>query len=71
MDTQGFTALAKELRGPPPPGLRQLSSVQLADLAAAVREARQRQAQELARAGDQALRFIPRILRGPVRRVIR
>ncbi len=70
MDTQGYTALAKELRKPPPAGLRRLSSAQLSDLAGAVREARERQAQELASAGDQALRFIPRVLRGPVRRVI-
>ncbi len=70
MDQQGFKALAKELRATPPTGLRGLSSKQLSDLAGAVREARERQAQELASAGDQALRFIPRLLRGPVKRVL-
>lgn len=62
-------ALGSELGARPPRGLAGLDPEQLEDLAAAVREAKRRQAAELAAAGEHSLRFIPRLLRGPVRKV--
>jgi hypothetical protein len=63
-------ALEEELRSAPPPGLARLTDEQLEHLAAAVRDARHRQAAELQTAGDEALRHIPRMLRAPVRRIV-
>jgi hypothetical protein len=66
-----FTALSAQLRGNAPDALRdELSDDELADLAAAVADARHRQAAALADAGDRALSHIPRLLRGPVKRVV-
>jgi hypothetical protein len=66
-----FSALGEELGGAPPPeSLAALSSDELNDLAAAVRHARKRQAAELAAAGDAAFAHVPRLLRGPIRKVL-
>lgn len=62
-------ALEGELRAKPPAGLSRLEPAALRDLAQAITDARHRQAAELAAAGDQALRHIPRLLRGPIRRM--
>jgi hypothetical protein len=70
MGEDGLRALQAELRAVPPAGLASLSNEQLNDLAAAVRDARRRQAAELQAAGDQALRHIPKLLRGPIRKVV-
>jgi hypothetical protein len=66
----GLQALEAQLGAAAPEGLARLSDAQLRDLAGAVTEARRRQASELAAAGDQALRHIPRLLRVPIRRVM-
>jgi NaMN:DMB phosphoribosyltransferase len=68
--TKEFEALRAQLQDDPPEGLRRLGGAELADLAGAVDGARRRQAKALAAAGDRALRHIPRVLRGPVRRVV-
>jgi hypothetical protein len=65
-----FTALSAQLRGLVPDGLRELSEDELAQLADAVAGARHRQAAALAEAGDRALSHIPRLLRGPVKRIV-
>jgi hypothetical protein len=65
-----YTALCAQLRGTVPDGLRELSDDELADLAAALRDARHRQAAALADAGERALSHIPRLLRGPIKRVV-
>ncbi len=70
MSTDGLSELAEQLRAQPPKGLASLGDEQLRDLAGAVRAARRRQAAELAQAGAQAYRHIPKLLRGPVRRVL-
>ena len=70
MTKDGLKALADELRNTPPGALSQLSDAQLHGLAAAIRDARHRQADELAAAGERALSHIPRLLRAPVRRVV-
>jgi chemotaxis regulatin CheY-phosphate phosphatase CheZ len=66
-----FTTLAGQLRGDTPAGLRELSDDELAHLASAVADARHRQAAALAEAADRALNHIPRLLRGPVKRIVR
>jgi hypothetical protein len=65
-----FNALSAQLRGAAPESLRELSADELADLAAAVADARHRQAAALAQAGDRALSHIPRLLRGPIKRIV-
>lgn len=47
-----------------------LAAEDLSDLAAALRDARHRQAAALHDAGDRALHRIPRLLRGPIRRIV-
>ncbi|MHB8657087.1 MAG: hypothetical protein ACYC91_03895 [Solirubrobacteraceae bacterium] len=66
----GFLALAAQLGAEPSATLRMLSPEQLQDLADAVHSARRRQAAELATASDQAFRYVPRLLRGPIRRAL-
>jgi hypothetical protein len=70
MTQAGMAALEEQLRETPPAGLGALADSDLQHLAGAVRAARRRQAAELERAGDQALRLIPRLLRGPIRKVV-
>jgi hypothetical protein len=70
MSTDRLRALAEQLGTAPPEGLKGLTDTQLSDLAGAVREARHRQAAELAAASDQALRHIPKLLRTPLRKVL-
>jgi hypothetical protein len=62
--------LESELRAPVPSGVQQLDDASRADLAAAIRDARHRQAAALQEAGDQALRHIPRVLRIPLRKAL-
>lgn len=69
-EEEAFDALGKQLGGQPPAGLRQLDSQQLKDLTESIHAARRRQAQALQDAGDRALRHVPRLLRGPVRRIV-
>lgn len=62
-------ALEAQLDTKVPKGVAALSEEDLQDLADAVRAARRRQAAALAEAGERALNRIPRLLRGPVRKV--
>ena len=66
----GLAALEAQLRAAPPDGLRRLAEEELADLAEAIHDARARQAAELAAAGDSALSHVPRLLRGPIKKVV-
>jgi hypothetical protein len=70
MPPSGLEGLEAELGDSLPAGLSALSDEQLGDLAQAVKDARRRQAAALAAAGERALEHIPRLLRGPVRRVV-
>ncbi len=65
-----LAALHAQLGAHAPDGLAQLSEDELRHLAHALRDARHRQAQALAEAGERALGHIPRLLRGPVRRIV-
>lgn len=63
-------ALTEELGARPPAGMAQLDGDQLRDLARAIHDARRHQAAELRAAREQSLSHIPKLLRGPVRRVV-
>lgn len=62
--------LRSQLRAKPPTALSALSDEELADLNGAIKEARHRQAAELQAAGERAFGHIPRLLRGPIRKVM-
>ncbi len=70
MGEEGIAELAAQLRADPPAGLRALDPIDLRDLTDAVRDARRRQAADLQAAGDKAYSHIPRLLRGPIRRIV-
>jgi hypothetical protein len=70
MSTDRLKALDEQLGAPAPRALADLTDAQVRDLADSIRAARHRQAAELAAAGEQALRHIPKLLRGPVRKVV-
>ena len=70
MGEEAIAELATQLRADPPPALAALRPEDLKDLTDAVRDARRRQAAELAAAGEQAYGHIPRLLRGPIRKVL-
>ena len=65
-----LAALEAQLGSRAPDGLACLDEDELDDLVHAVRDARFRQAAELEAVGDRALSFVPRLLRGPIRRVM-
>jgi hypothetical protein len=67
----GLQAVRDQLGGTSPAGLERLSQPELHDLADAIRQARLRQAEAVTAAGERALSEIPRLLRGPVRRIVR
>ena len=58
------------LDGAEPAGLESLSASQLAFLADAVTRARRHHAEELRAATTTALGHVPKLLRGPVRRIV-
>lgn len=62
--------LEDELRAPVPAGVARLTAAEVDHLTSAVAAARQRQAAELMAAGERALSFVPRLLRGPLRKVL-
>jgi hypothetical protein len=63
--------LRDQLRAEPPAALSRLTGDQIRDLTVAVEEARHRQAEELEAAGEAAFALVPRLLRAPVRRMLR
>lgn len=65
-----LAALEAQLGSEPPAGLARLDAEELGDLTAAIRDARRRQAAEIEAVGDRALSFVPRPLRGPIRRIV-
>ena len=70
MPDDAFDVLRAQLGGSAPESLRQLSADELADLSDAIRNARRRQGKALAEAGERALSHVPRLLRGPVRKIV-
>lgn len=65
-----LAALAKTLGAPPPPGLAALDAAAVEQLTALLRHSRQRQQQQLQRALEGALGYIPVLARGTVRRIL-
>jgi hypothetical protein len=70
MSSDGRRALEAELDGHPPDGLHTLEDRDLTDLADRLREAKQRQSRALEVGIDDALEIVPRLVRGPVRRIL-
>ena len=62
--------LKAQLQATPPKGVAALSDDEICHLAQAIRDARHRQAAELQAAGEKAFGHIPRLLRGPIRKVM-
>lgn len=62
--------LERELGAPVPDGLQALSAAELAVLAGLLAAAKRRQAQELAEGVEDSLNFVPRLMRGPVRKIL-
>lgn len=62
--------LAHELRGPVPPEIARLAPGDLEHLAGLIAQARHRQASEIAAAGERGLSYVPRLLRGPLRKAL-
>lgn len=67
---QAFAALAAQVGGGVPDGLRKLEPDQLRDLTEAIVDTRRRHVAALAAGGERALGMIPRLLRGPIRRIV-
>ena len=67
---EAMAQLRASLRADPPAGLEALAEEDLRRLAAAIREAETRQLDELRGAGDRALRYVPPLLRGVVRKAM-
>ncbi|KEF03319.1 MULTISPECIES: hypothetical protein [Streptomyces] len=62
--------LAEALGAPPPPGLAAAAPEELALLARAVRARRESHAAGLNDAAEEALKLVPALARGPVRRIL-
>jgi len=62
--------LEDELGARMPDGLDALSAKQLVLLADLLRDAKQRQARELHEGVEESLHFVPRLMRGPVRKIL-
>lgn len=70
MSAKGVQALEAELGGKAPAGLSALSDAQLRSFGEALQEAKARQSEALQRAIDQALEFVPRMVRGAARKTL-
>jgi len=62
--------LESELGAAPPEGVRSLTDAQLNGLADLLREAKRRQSGALESAVEEALEIVPRMVRGPVRKIL-
>jgi hypothetical protein len=70
MQRSGLERLSHQLREPPGAAISALDDEHLAHLAGALHDVRVRQAEALASAAEQAMNHIPRLLRGPVRKIV-
>ncbi len=62
--------LERELGAPLPEGLEVLSAAELQTLAELLSAAKARQAQALAEGIEESLDIVPRLMRGPVRKIL-
>ncbi|MBC9710991.1 hypothetical protein H9Y04_00170 [Streptomyces sp. TRM66268-LWL] len=70
MSTETTAQLSTELRDAPPASFGQLTPAQTGVLADALRSRRERQAAGLNEAAEDALKLVPALARGPVRRIL-
>ncbi|CAN5515121.1 hypothetical protein BH20ACT17_BH20ACT17_20730 [soil metagenome] len=70
MSARGVKALEAELGATAPDGLSALTDTQLRSFGDALHEAKARQSEALERAIDQALEFVPRMVRGAARKTL-
>jgi hypothetical protein len=70
MDATGAKSLAERVDGELPAGIAALSPEHQQWLADALGEAHREQGRELQAAAEESLRFVPRLLRGPVRKAV-
>lgn len=70
MSTQALSRLGTELGSPPPEGLRGLADSQVTLLTDALRDERAARAAGLEEAAEEALKLVPALARGPVRRIL-
>jgi hypothetical protein len=70
VEQDGLMELEAQLGAPAPPGVAELPAAQLRHLAGSIHAARRRDTAELATAGDQAFAYVPRLLRGPIRKLL-
>lgn len=66
----GAKSLAERVDGELPEGIAALSAERRQWLSDALGEARREQGRELQAAAEDSLRFVPRLLRGPVRKAV-
>lgn len=71
MSEEHLRGLRTQLSADPPRGLAELPGEHVAHLAEAIRAARHRQAAALEQAGEQAFGYVPRLLRAPIRKIVR
>ena len=65
-----FDRLARELGASPPSGFDDLSAAELTKLGDLLQQAREQQSAALQEALEGGLRFLPRLVRGAVKRVL-
>jgi hypothetical protein len=70
MSAKALRALEDALGGRPPAGLEALTDAQLRAFTDLLRETKQRQSRGLEAAVEQALEIVPRMVRGPVRKIL-
>ncbi|MGW6274389.1 hypothetical protein [Streptomyces sp. NPDC055060] len=70
MNTEARERLSAELRDEPPPSFAELAPDQLALLADALKRERESRASGLNEAAEEALKLVPALARGPVRRIL-
>lgn len=69
-DNPGMGALREAIGGEAPQAFEALDAEALQDLAGLIESSRRRQQQALQQSLEDALRYLPRLLRGPVRRIL-
>lgn len=70
MSDRALRALGAELGGRPPASLEAIADKDLRAFTVLLRDAKQRQSEALEAATEEALEIVPRIVRGPVRKIL-
>ncbi|KOU39888.1 hypothetical protein [Streptomyces sp. WM6378] len=70
MSNEALSQLSTELGTAPPDSLAELTTNQLSFLTGALRKEREGRAAGLGEAAEEALKLVPALARGPVRRIL-